>query len=365
MLNPSRFRNILSWKQWSEAQIVTNTVRILIFSYLILFSIFNSLYNDLPVQSDQPQYNDVENVTINLVYCSFYISSYYERTTRYIFYVLLVFTVVIHNYKWLAAGAATSVLTYSGVAAIHLIVLFAKNNRLNLSKTKLHCESLPVPGASSFLACTGVDEPDIVLSMTIVSTAMFGTLPIIAWSTTFRRSTGKAIVIFWLFLLAVGHTFYPLIEVRSNFNYQICPKNYTEPLPLTNYQAPFLDQSWRDSFSSLVSTAHQSSQTPRNGSSPCIYSCFATPGYLGRQTQDITVWDGVVLKDVPWLAVKSLGANRLGVSVFWCWNLFNSSANLLALWHSSATYLMKRRGMLICGAFYRRSRSQPSGSGVM
>lgn len=290
----------------------------MIFVYLILFSIFNSLrlQEGLPLKPGQPYHCDVENVAVKLVSCSFSISSYYERTPRCICYLLLVFTVVIRNHEWLAAGAAASVLTYSGVAAIHLIILFATNNKLNVPKAKSHCESLPIPGSSTpFVACAGVSDPDLSLSMTIVGSVMLGALPILAWSTTFRRSTSKVILIFWLLLLAVGHTFYALTEFDTGLHFQICPKDYIQPHPTANYQAPFLDQSWRDSFSSLVSTAQQSSQFPRNDSSPaCIYSCFATPGYPGRKTQDIRVWDGVSVKNP---VLKSLETNRLCAVMFW------------------------------------------------
>ena len=196
MLNPSRFCSIFSWKPRRDGQTSTNIVYIMIFTYLILFSIFNSLYIDKLSRPDQPEYYDIENITVNVVSCSFSISSYYERTPRYICYLLLVFTVFIRNHKWLAAGAATSVLTYSGVAAVHIIVLFATNNRLHLQKAKTHCESLSFLGASTpFVACAGVYDPDVGLSMTIVGSVMLGALPIVAWSTMFRRSTSKAILL--------------------------------------------------------------------------------------------------------------------------------------------------------------------------
>ena len=317
MLNHSRFCNTLFLKQQTDRQTVTKIVYIVIFSYLILYSIFNSLYLETgpALKLYQPGHYNIENVAVNSVGCSFFISSYYERTPRYICYLLLVFTVVLRNHKWLAAGAATSVLTYSGVAAIHLVILFATNNRINLQKPKSHCESLPIPGASiPFVACAGVSDPDVSLSMTIVSSVMLGVLPIVAWSTTFRRSTSKAILIIWLLLLAVGHTFYAL-TISTSFHFQICPQDYIEPLPTANFQAPFLDQSWRDSFSSLVSTAQQSSQNPRNGSSPaCIHSCFATAGYVGRKTQDITVWAGVILQHP---VVKSSASHRYDGVIFW------------------------------------------------
>ena len=296
---------LLHWKQRHHGQIVTKFVYVMIFIYLILFSIFNSVYIDLLSEPNQPKQYDIGNVAIN----SFFISIYNERTSRYIYYLLSIFTAVIRNHKWLTAGAATSVLTYSGVAAIHIIVLFATNNRLDLQKAKSHCETLPSLGVSTpFVACASVYDPDVGLSMTIVS------LPTVAWSTTFRRSTSKAILVFWLLLITVGHTFYPLTESNPGFNFQIFPKDYVEPLP-TNFPSTFFRLVLRDSFSLLVSTAQHSSRTPRNGSSPaCIYSCFATAGYPGRKTQDITVWDGVPVQHPT---IKSLAADRLDAIVFW------------------------------------------------
>lgn len=314
MLNPSRLCNILQ----TDRQIITNAVYIVTFSYLILFSIFNSLYTETTpaLKPYQPDHYDFEYIAVKPIGCSFPISDYYERTPRYICYLLLVFTIVIRNHQWLVAGAAAWVLTYSGVAAIHLIILFATNNRLNLPKSKSRCESLPVPGAStSFVACAGVTDPDVSLGMNVVIAVMLGALPTAAWSTTFRRSTSKAILIFWLLLLSVGHTFFALTVSHSRVSFQICPKDYIEPLPMANFQAPFLDQSWRDSFSSLVSRAQQSSQSPRDSSSPaCIYSCFATTGYLGRKTQDISVWNNAPVQH-PLL--KNDAQKRRGASLFW------------------------------------------------
>ena len=315
MPNPSRFSGTFSWKQRLDGQIATNCVYSMIFTYIILFSIFNSVYIDLPSAPDQPRDYDIENVAVNPIGCSFYISGYYERTPRYICYLSLVLTVVIRNHKWLAAGAPTLILSYSGVAAIHLIILFATNNRLELQEAKSYCETLPTLGAGTpFVACAGVYDPDVGLSMAIVSTVMLGALPIVAWSSTFRKSKNKVILIFWLLLIAVGHTFYPLTESNPGSNFQICPKDHIEPLP-TGFQAPFLDQSWRDSFSLLVSTAQQSSQTHGNGSSlACIYSCFATTDYSGRKIQDITVWDGVSVQNPT---LKSLATDRIDAIIFW------------------------------------------------
>ncbi|MCJ1230385.1 hypothetical protein MMC12_007058 [Toensbergia leucococca] len=150
--------------------------------------------------------------------------------------------------------------------------------------------------------------------MNIVSAVMLGALPAAAWSTTFKRSSSKAILIFWLLLLAVGHSFFALIIPNQNFHFQICHKDHTESPLQANYQAPYLDQSWRDSFYTLTSTARNYSQIPENGSLPdCIYSCFATSSYTGRKTQDIMVIDNVSDRD----SFQALRNNRGTIILFW------------------------------------------------
>ncbi len=323
MLNLSIFCHTHSLKQRIDKQTISNVVYILIFSYLILYSILNTLYlhNDPVLEPHRSDSYNIGNVTVSRIRCSFPISEQYQKTPRYSCYLLLVFTVVIRNHRWLAVGAAASVLTYSGIAAIHMIILFATNNRTNLPKAKTHCEFLPVPGSSiPFAACAGVDDPDVVLTLSIVSSVMLGALPTAAWSTTFKRSTSKAILMFWLLLLAVGHPSYLLTSSNPNPHFQICPKDHSEPFPATEFQATLLDRSWRDSFYSLISTAQQRSHSLETSLPPrCIYSCFVTAGYIGRKTRDISVW-GDVRPRHPW--AKDIGNNRRGgITLWWAYTL--------------------------------------------
>ena len=240
----------------------------------------------------QPTRYNMENDAVNCVSCSFLISGYYERTPKYIYYFLLVFTVVIRNQKWLAAGAAASVLIYLGVAATHMIALFATNNRLKLQNGESHCKSLHNLGVNPpFVACTGVYGPDFGSSMTIVSSVMLCALTIVAWSTTFKNSTSQA----YSDILASidGH--------RSNIlsSDWIQPRFELPAMPLGshwNYPLQFSHLFWNSlgasSFSKLISMAHGPSQNLSNGSSSaCIYSYFATAGSSGRKIEDITVWE--------------------------------------------------------------------------
>lgn len=134
----------------------------------------------------------------------------------------------------------------------------------------------------------------------------------VAWSSTFKRSASKAILMFWLLLLAVGHTFYPLTIVHRNYHFQICPKDHVEPLPKVDYQTPFLDDAWSKSFHSLVSASQQASPFFENGSVPaCIYSCFANTAYIGRSSQDIIVFG--YIRPSPFNVSKQ----RITVILFW------------------------------------------------
>ena len=311
------YRCILYIQRRSHKISATDAIYSVIFSYLILFSILNTLYVDSGLHQKVAQLDtyDIKNLVVNPIGCSFPTSSQYQKTPRYICYLLLVFTVAIRNHGWLAAGAAASVLTYSGVAAIHSLILFATNNRMHLQQAKTRCESIPTPGSDiQFVACAGVIDPDVTIIVHIVSSVMLGALPIAAWSTTFRKSASKAILMFWLLLLAVGHTFWPLTILDQNFHFQICPKDYVEPLPNANFQAPLLDDAWSESFHSLVLTSQQASPSFENGSVPaCLYSCFATTAYIGRSSPDIIVSN--FHKPNPF--VKSRSKERLAIILFW------------------------------------------------
>ena len=318
MLKSLELCNTVRFKWRITPQRTIDAVYILIFSYLILYSLFTTLYfyHWPSPKHKQPDHYNIENLAIRPISCTFPISGQYQRVPRYICYLLLIFTVVIRNHEWLAIGAAASVMTYSGVAAIHVIILFATNNVLHPPKAKTRCESLPVPGSKDpFVACAGVIDPDVNVAVYVLSCTMLGALPMAALSTTFRRSTSKVILTFWLLLLAVSHTFQNLISTNQNMHFQICAKDKVEPLPGYNYQAPRLDQPWYDSFHSLVSASQNASLSNTVGSSTaCIYSCFGTRGYVGRTTQDIGVADSTG-NSGPFL--KNATEDRMGGIAFW------------------------------------------------
>ena len=71
--------------------------------------------------------------------------------------------------------------------------------------------------------------------MDILGNIILGTLPMSALSTTFRKSTGNVILVFWLLLLAAGYIFANLALFYLNTYFQICRKDKIEPLPGTDF----------------------------------------------------------------------------------------------------------------------------------
>ena len=318
MFIPHSFSRGYLFKAGGDKQAITDALYIVIFLFLITYSIFNTLYAQKDwAWTQEPLKYDITNANVKRIGCTFPISDQYQRTPRYICYLLLVFTVIIRNHRWLAVGAAASVLTYSGVAAIHSISLFASNKRFNLAKAKTRCEYLPIPGTDSpFHACAGVSDPDVVVILIIISSVMLGALPMAAWSTAFKNSARKPILIVWLLLLALGHSLFFLTKTDDNPHFQVCPRDTTESFLKASFQPSALDEAWRNSFYSIVSMTHQSFQSPENDTLPaCIYSCFATPAYTGRTVQEI----GIVNYTTMAFNAVSLGKSYEPASIFFWW----------------------------------------------
>ena len=153
---------------------------------------------------------------------------------------------------------------------------------------------------------------------------------------------------FWLLLLAVGHTFWSLTVLDQNFHFQICPKGYVEPLPKPNFQAPLSDDTWSKSFRSLVLASQQASPFLENGSVPaCLYSCFATTAYIGRSSQDIIV----AISGTPNYLIKSMSGQRLGSIIFWWAYAFLALLTLFTT--EKKGRLPKWVGKRVCSVEYR------------
>jgi hypothetical protein len=269
---------------------IKRTFFFIVFTCLLLFSILSILFLYEPPSSTKEQTESYsnENITVTSVICMYPVSGQYGRTSKYAYYVLTMAVVLLRKYIWLAAGAAATAMTYSGVAAIHAIVIFAKCNRLKQLKSHSYCDIIPMDGLIGGLyICAGVYDPDYNEANTIIGAGLLAALPMAAWSSTFHEQKAKAILLMWLLLLAIGHIVYLFTISNPNRHYQICPAGISEPPPASNYLAPKLyDQVWHQA---LYNISHGYSTTY---SRACIYSCFDSGTYIGRNRKDIGLYNG-------------------------------------------------------------------------
>lgn len=265
------------------------TVYTTIFLCLVTFSILSGLYLDVPLQSIERWEQDysTDNVNITPVTCGFPVSGQYGRLPVWTCYVLLAATILVRGNKRLAAGAAASAMTFSGNAAVHLMILFATNDKLRLPDLSSQCDFLFIPGIEKDLpVCKGTYEPDYYYAVDLVSASLLASLPMAIWSKTFRNANDKSVIIMWILLLALSHIFYNITSSDVSPHFQICPAENVEILPIGQYQAVSFDDAWRLSFQHLVSDQNTTAYD-------CIYSCFGPAHRLGRKTQDVTVYDAL------------------------------------------------------------------------
>jgi len=223
------------------------------------------------------------NLTANEIVCGFPVSGQYGRTSQFTYLVLLATTVILRKLPWLAVGIATYSLSYSGVAAIHQIVLFARNNRFSPTRSHAYCEFLDIGHQSNrFPACAGVWDPDFGQTSSIIGAGLLAALPIATYSSTFRKAEYRPILIMWTLLLAAAYVFCSITVTDPNRHYQICPAGISETVPGSDYQAVVYNDNWRHAFGAISSGVNHTSVG-------CIYSCFVND-YLGRLPEEIGVY---------------------------------------------------------------------------
>lgn len=288
-----------------------NSVYAVVCLCLLLYSIFSGLYLNIPagdfLNLERAQYS-TNHLTVTPVTCGFPVSGQYGRAPQITCYVLLSATVLLRNYRRLAAGAAASAMTYSGVSAIHLLLLFSQGNRFIYSTADSRCLFLEIPGVKKSLPiCNGVYDPDYFYAVDVLSASLLAALPMAMWSKTFKRAADKPILTMWILLLAISHSFYNIIVSDPGPHFQVCPPDAVERLPQNQYQAVAFDSRWQNSFDDMMFPMRNNHTL----SSYCIYSCFSPSNHLGRKDQEIGVYD-VFFRD----QIFDPSNRKLGVS-FW------------------------------------------------
>jgi hypothetical protein len=235
-----------------------------------------------------------------------------------------VVTVILRHQQWVAAGTAAYALTYSGVAAIHLVVLFVVYNQSPGNPARSICwpkssESLanlisPIP------ICTGVYDPDFAEACRVVSVGLLAVLPMATWSKTFQHVSAKPILVMWTLLLAIGHMFYNLIVPDDHRHYQICPTGRQESLPGRDYKAVPFNVDWERKVRAIFG---KTTSTPLS-QQVCAYTCFASDAYTGRMFDEIGVFHANVAE-----MNKSRNSRELGIAYWFLYAFFAMAAVMI------------------------------------
>lgn len=272
-----------------------------VFVCLLAFSILGIffLYQPSPSRQMQMESYRTEFMTAIPVNCVYPASGQYGRPLKYSFYVLTIAVVLLRHHEWLAAGAAVTVMTYAGVAAIHAIRFAIQCNRLNQPKSHSRCYYFPAIGLPNGLPiCAGIYDPDYDEANIIVGAGLLAALPMAKWSKTFyKKPAREACLLVWLLLLAVGHVCYLFTVTNPNRHYQTCPAGIMQPLPNSNYSPISIDNKMVNETLSKIT---------RGLGTTCFTSCFVSP-YSGRSSNNIVVYGGPDMEVDQYSGYRALG----------------------------------------------------------
>ncbi|KAI9784708.1 MAG: hypothetical protein M1816_000773 [Peltula sp. TS41687] len=134
--------------------------------------------------------------------CAYAISGGYGPISRYLYYLLLLISIVFHRIEWLVAGTLGASMLFSSVAAIHAVAIAAARGRATFD-----LDAIPV------FAITGV--------------GLVAASPTMVWSNTIRwgKFSTRLILVLWTLLMFVG-------VLASMATLKTIPKPVTCPQPL-------------------------------------------------------------------------------------------------------------------------------------
>lgn len=218
--------------------------------------------------------------------CVYRISGQYNNIPRWLYYSLLVTVIVLRRQHWLAVGAAATCLTYGGGAAIHAWILACM--RLYPSSQVLD-GVVQLPNGQEHWISAAVLELDNDGALAVVGAGFLITLPMALWSSQFRRSAAKPILVLWTVLMSIGMicclvSLYG-IDATSDGpfrQYRFCHPSKNDSFPVTSGgEVVSIEGDWNSTIWKHFS--QEDKDFPG-----CIYPCFNTKGIL-RDQEEITV----------------------------------------------------------------------------
>jgi hypothetical protein len=215
--------------------------------------------------------------------CVYPISGQYNNLPRWLYYFLLISVIVLRRQHWLAVGAAATCLTYGGGAAIHALILTHLRQSL-VSQIPDGYVQLP-SGQELWISAAALDL-DTDGTLAIIGVGFLITLPMALWSSQFRRSDAKPILVIWTVLMFLGMVccLVNLYGVDTTIGgpyrqYRFCHASNNDSFPVTGGGiVASLKGDWNSTIWTHFSTGNSTFRE-------CVYPCFNTGEILRSQDQ--------------------------------------------------------------------------------
>lgn len=225
----------------------------------------------------------VEFVAYRDIACVYPISGQYNNIPRWLYYFLLISVIVFRRQEWLAVGAAATSLTYGGGAAIHALILASAR----LSSNSLISDGFAqLPTGQKYWINPMSLDLDTDGTLAVVGVGFLITLPMALWSSEFRRSGAKPILVLWTILMFIGMIccLINLYGVDATPDgpyrqYRFCPASLNDTLPVAwGVNVEFSGGDWNSSIWNHFT---------KDGATylGCVYPCFGTQQLLRSQSE--------------------------------------------------------------------------------
>jgi hypothetical protein len=155
-----------------------------------------------------------QNGTVASLSCAYPLSGQYDHLTRWLFYAALIAAILFRRKPIIANTALASVMTYSTLSALHLFVLLGQY-KFKEPADWWFSDKSSIPGWDDNSAARGGDV-DFFGIMPVVTTTSIMLTPILTWSTTFRSTKARALIVWWaIFIFA---SIIPFYFLEDSFN---------------------------------------------------------------------------------------------------------------------------------------------------
>jgi hypothetical protein len=228
----------------------------------------------------------VEFVAYHDIACVYPISGQYNNIPRWLYYILLISVIILRRQEWLAVGAAATCLTYGGGAAVHALILASA--RLS-SSSQIPNGFVQLPSGQEYWINAASLDLDTDGTLAVVGVGFLITLPMALWSSEFRRSDAKPILVLWTILMFIGMIccLVNLFDVDATPDgpyrqYRFCPASVNDSLSVAGGGLAFSEGDWNTTIWKHFS---------KDGAAylGCVYPCFGTQHILRSQNEMIAI----------------------------------------------------------------------------